>query len=307
MDDWDKSYREPTEDERSARRALALAIALINARVPLSTTRIRRDFYEGMSDASFRKTFQRDRRRLVMAGLCLRNGPKDADIATWELDEESSFVKENLLTQQDALTLDFLLLPLASDPSYPYARDLRLALNKIDRSFDGTSAAQIPPAARERNNNISRLEDCMSASHAAQVAYRRADGTETTRVLAPYGFFFLRSNSYMVAARMGEDDRGEPPHTYNLDRVLSVRELPRVGYTLPADFDVRDYIRFPFQMGNRLYDAEFILEDGSVLNTYVCDEELAVVWAVAEGMRPVSPASLVLAWRRHLEAFVKGA
>lgn len=307
MGTWDDNFREPTQDEQSARRILALAVALINARRALNTTEIHREFYPQTSDATFRKTFLRDRERLAAAGLTLRNGQKVDDTLTWEVDEESSFVRENALTQEDALALDCLLLPIAQDPSYPYARDLRLALTKIDRSFDGTSQAAIPPEARRRNNNISRLEDCMTAGHAARVTYQKPDGTKTTRVLAPYGFFFLHGNTYMVAARTQDDAvEGEPPHTYNLDRVISAKEIAKSSFVRPADFDVRDFIILPFQMGPARYEATFELSDGTLMRENVHDEDAAVTWAIAKGATPRSPESLVDSWKRNLTSFAKG-
>ncbi|MDO4539088.1 MAG: WYL domain-containing protein [Coriobacteriales bacterium] len=306
MDDWGDEFREPTETERSARRVLSLAIALINALRPLSSIEIHREFYPEMSDATFRKTFLRDRERLVMAGLSLRNGPKVDDSQTWEVDEQSSFAKTNLITEMDALTLDILLLPLASDSSYPYARDLRLALTKIDRSFDGFSMASIPPEARKRNNNISRLEDCMTARHTAKISYMRADGTKTQRTVAPLGFFYLNNETYMVAMRTDEDT-DERPHTYNLDRVLSVREQVRSTFIRPLDFDVRDYIVLPFQIGPTVYDASFKLSDGNRIHEPVSSESMAAAWAIAEGATPLSPASLVDAWRHQLMSIAEGS
>lgn len=300
MGAWEEEFREPTEDERSARRVLAVAIALINARRPLSSVELHREFYPGMSDATFRRTFQRDRQRLLLAGLALRRGPDVDDVSTWEVDGESSFVKENLLSEEDALVLDVLLLPLASDPSYPYARDLRLALTKIDRAFDGTSAAAIPPEARRRNNNISRLEDCMTARHTARISYVRADGSALERVIAPLGFFFLNGNTYMVAAPQGRHGQLETPHTYNLDRVSSVREQTRSSFSRPADFDVRDYIVLPFQLGEPRYEGIFQQADGVLRSEPVHDEQMAASWAIAEGLRPIEPVSLVESWRRTL-------
>lgn len=307
MGTWDDEFREPTQDEQSARRILALAVAFINAHRPLNMTEIHREFYPNMTDATFRKTFLRDRERLAAAGLALCNGPKVDDVLTWRVDEESSFARENMLTQEDAIVLDCLLLPLASDPSFPYARDLRLALTKIDRSFDGTSQAAIPPEARRRNNNISRMEDCMSSGHAAKVTYKKSDGTVITRVLAPYGFFFLHESTYMVAARAGSDAvEGEPPHTYNLDRVLSAREMPRIGFVRPADFDIRDFINLPFQMGPARYEATFELADGTRVVEEVNDEDVAVSWAIAKGATPRSPESLVSSWKLCLSNLAEG-
>ncbi len=307
MDDWGDDFREPTEQERSARRVLSLAITLINARRPLSSTEIHREFYAELSDATFRKTFLRDRERLVMAGLILRNGPKVDDVQTWEVDEQSSFAKTNLLTEEDALTLDLLLLPLASDPSFPYARDLRLALTKIDRSFDGFSSAAIPPEARKRNNNISRLEDCMTARHPARIVYQKADGTQTDRLVAPLGFFYLNGITYMVAMRMDQGEECEErPHTYNLSRVIHVYEKPRNTFVRPLDFDVRDYILLPFQMGAVRYTATFEMSDGSIIKEAVCNEDMAAAWAISEGAKPLFPETLVDVWKSRLMSIAEG-
>ena len=308
MDAWDSEFREPTADEVSARRILSLAIALINTRRPLTTTEIRREFYSAdLSDAAFAKTFSRDRKQLLATGLvvcCNKKGKNKEDVATWYVDADASFANESVLTAQDALLLDFLLLPLASDPSYPYARDLRLALTKIDRAFDGTSRAAIPPEARSRNSNISRLEECRAVGHAASITYERADGSTVDRTVAPYGFFYLLNNTYMVAANMDDSDAG--PHTYRLDRVLASKELPRKSFEVPDDFDVRDFIVLPFQIGDPLYNATFEDANGTQRIEYVCDESMAASWAIAKGMRPLNPESLVLEWRRILNQTAGG-
>lgn len=307
MDTWDDDFSEPTEDERTARRVLAVAIAFVNAHRPLAMPEIQREYYPNMADATFRKTFLRDRERLAVAGLVLKNGPTVDDRVTWTVDEDSSFVIDNPLSQEDALVLDFMLLPLAGDPSFPYSRDLRHALNKIDRSFDGSSRAHIPPEARKRNNNISRLEDCLTSGHAARVTYLKADGAKIQRILAPYGFFYLHESTYMVAARMDDEvPPDESPHTYNLDRVVSVKELSKKGYVCPLDFDVRDYIKLPFQMGPALYTASFELSDGRRVFEPVNDQDDAVSWALAKGARPLEPQPLVDAWVEALRITAKG-
>ena len=45
MDLWGDDYQEPSEDDKSARRVLSVAIAFINATRPLSTTEVKRDLY----------------------------------------------------------------------------------------------------------------------------------------------------------------------------------------------------------------------------------------------------------------------
>ena len=320
MDVWDDDFQEPTEDDKAARRILSVAIAFINATRPLSTTEVKRDLYCDLSDDAFRKAFVRDRERLAAAGLVLRKGPRVDNEVTWETDEESSFARESLITRQDALTLDLLLLPLATDPSFPYARDLRMALSKIDRSFDGSSTVSIPAAARQRDTRLTNVEECLAKRQVIRMTYQRADGTITDRDVAPYGLFSLNSNNYLVAARI-EDGKLTDPHTYNLSRVHRIEVVKRKTFEVPDDFDVRDFIRLPFQIGPTTVTAEFVIPsdvlrevrprvaghgvwtrhgDDARFVADCSDISVAASWAVAEGAIPVSPRALVEAWRELL-------
>lgn len=316
MDLWGDDYQEPSEDDKSARRVLSVAIAFINATRPLSTTEVKRDLYSELGDGAFRKAFTRDRERLATAGLVIRKGPRLDDEVTWETDEESSFARESLLTYQDALTLDLLLLPLASDPSFPYARDLRMALSKIDRSFDGSSTISIPATARQRDAHLTNAEDCLAKRQVVRMTYERANGTVTDREVAPYGLFSLNSSIYLVAARL-EDGILQEPHTYNLARVRKMQAVRGRTYEVPDDFDVRDFIRLPFQLGPATALAEFVIPsdvlrevrprvaghgtwtrhgDEARFCADCADISVAASWAVAEGAIPVNPPALVEAW-----------
>lgn len=320
MDLWGDDYKEPSEDDKSARRVLSVAIAFINATRPLSTTEVRRDLYSDLGDDAFRKAFARDRERLASAGLVLRNGPRVDNEVTWETDEESSFARESLLTRQDALMLDLLLLPLASDPSFPYARDLRMALAKIDRSFDGSSQISIPKSARQRDSRLTNAEECLARRQVIRMTYERADGTFTDRDVAPYGIFSLNGNNYLVAARL-EGRTPQEPHTYNLSRVHKMQVVKRATYEVPDDFDVRDFIRLPFQIGPTVTTAEFVIPadvlrevrprmaghgtwtrhgDDARFVTDCADMSVAASWAVAEGAIPVRPRALVEEWHSVL-------
>ncbi len=320
MDLWGDDYREPNEDDKAARRVLSVAITFINATRPLTVSEVKRDLYAELGDGAFRKAFVRDRERLSAAGLVLRNGPRIDNETTWETDEESSFARESLLTRQDALTLDLLLLPLASDPSFPYGRDLRMALTKIDRSFDGSSTVSIPSAARQRDTRLTSVEECLARRQVIRMTYERADGTVTNREVAPYGLFSLNSNNYLIAARI-DDDEVQDPHTYNLSRIQRMQVVRRRTYEVPDDFDIRDFIRLPFQIGATSGTAEFEIPadvlrevrprvaghgtwvrhgDSARFITDYSDIDSAASWAVAEGAIPVSPRELVDAWREVL-------
>ncbi len=328
MDIWDDDYREPTEDERSARRTLAVAIALINSSAPIATTDLRRDFYPEISDASFRKSFQRDRARLAASGIVIVSAGMRGSEQTWRIDEDCSFVRESHLLPEDALTLNCLLLPMAADTSFPFAHDLRIALTKIDRSFRDPAIAALPRSARNRDVNLTRIEKCLMNAHAASITYTRSDGSDLKRTILPYGLFTLRNQIYLVAPEADQTgDVQNAPHTYLVSRIEKVRELARVSYDIPASFDVRDYVLLPFQIGPTQYVASFIVpperrddvlarvdtrgtwdDEGActILTTSVSDERAAAMWAIAEGIEPVRPQSLVDCWKERLRAALGG-
>lgn len=325
MDAWDDEFREPTEDERSARRAVALTVALFNARNPMITKRIRSEFYPHMSDEAFRKAYQRDRKRLAAAGVSIIRADLPTGEAAWTIDGTTTYADDKAISAEDALLLSCLLLPLASDPSFPYAHDLRLALAKLDRTFADSPVPYIPPQSRARSRQLSSIEACLANHHAARISYTRADGSQTQRDIVPWGLFPLRDTTYLVAPRI-VDDVLQEPHVYNLGRMRSVRELTKHTYRVPDDFDVLEYVRLPFQLGDFLYEASFLVpahrlsdvrksvadhgtwEDtskGPIVHISVADEQVASTWAIAEGLVPLSPLSLVNAWRRRLSIAAK--
>lgn len=327
MDVWEDDFREPTEDERSARRMVAIAISLINARRPVTTKRLRRDFYPNMGDEAFRKAYQRDRKRLSAAGLTIVRNDLPTGEPAWEIDGAAAYADGDALTPEDALFLNCLLLPSASDPSFPYARDLHMALTKLDRSFTDPQVARIPPEARNRNRQLGIIETCMAHHHAARISYVRSDGTATQRTIVPWGLFPLRATTYMVGPRLVDDMLLEP-HVYNLDRMQAVRELSGTTYHVPMDFDVLQYIRLPFQLGEYKYTATFAVpiirmsdvraavadhgtwtvggQGAPTVSIPVADEDAAAAWSIAEGIRPLSPPDLADAWRRRLVAVIGG-
>ncbi len=323
MDTWD-DYTEPTENERSARRIVALAVTLINARQPLTTERVRSEFYADLGYEAFRKAFLRDRKRLAATGITVMREDLPTGQVGWIIDATSSYAEEGVISTEDALVLDCLLVPLASDPTFPYARDLHIALTKIDRSFSGSVASPFPREARTRNRQLERIEACLSHSHAIRIQYERADGSSTTRVVAPLGLFPLRDTTYLVASRI-VDDNLEDPHVYNLDRMISVSEIRGTSFAPPEDFDIRDYVQLPFELGDSLYEATFhvpqkrmadirehvgtrgawsSIESDIYISVPVADEDIAAAWALAEGVTPTQPSTLVSAWRKTIMRFL---
>ena len=361
------------ETDLEAQRILAIAIALINAKRPLPTSYFYDNFYPGRDDEVRRKSFQRDRYRLARCGLVVKRDVS-AGAAAWAIDR-TSLAQPNALTPTEALTIDVALLPFASEPSFPYAEDLRMALSKIDRSFSEVTVARLHQRACRRSRAQELVERCLSARHALRITYVKANDTQVERTVGVCGLFSLRGVSYMVAVRLETGQEATPAHTYNIDRIVKASELSRLTYDIPSDFEVRDYIKLPFQIGHESYLARFripkqllhefrsetrgrgdfeeivrpgtgvassskdgitkasenspqepeplpsntdavsghsrpsstIMQSEHIANTdviwsiTVCDTSAAASWAIAEGIRPIEPANLVMEWRDALE------
>lgn len=316
-------------NDLEARRLLELAIAFDNSTHPMTSTEVNTKYYPDLSAESFRKAFIRDRRKLALCGLVIKRTNKQPDEPLWIADAEASFAPANVLTQKEALVLDLACAPLASDPSFPYGNDLRMALAKIDRSFSGVSMARISPKAKLRSTLLTKIESCFTHRHAAAITYDKADGTHIDRTVGVLGFFTLRRNTYFMGQTLSKD--GTPVagqvRTYRLSRLASVGELSKVSYVVPPDFDVDDYRRLPFQIGDitcvgRLRTPEPIPEDmRAVIRQYgsnitsddacitweceISDASQAASWCIAKRTTPLQPDELVCAWRTTLEGVLQ--
>lgn len=311
-----------TRDDERARRICSLALEFMNARAPLASSEVARSFYPGLSPDSFRRAFSRDRTALAACGVMVRELPVSGGESSWAVDEEGSYAQGAELEPLEAAALDVACQPLLESSSFPLAGDLRLALAKLTRAFAEASAVSAPP--RPEGRAFRELRSCLVGGHAAQATYTDAQGTTTERTIAPYGLFELRGVRYLVAGRL--DEQGLPieggERTYRVDRFASVRPLPSVPAPVPPDFCVEDWRRLPFQIGPSRALARFEVPAGreedleraagsqgtvgqeggrTVWSVSVSDMDAAASWAVAMGLRPVSPDELVGSWRRLLE------
>ena len=312
-----------TRDDERARRVCSLALDFMNATVPVPSSQIARAHYPGLSLDSFRRSFSRDRAVLAACGVIVVERRVPGEESLWEADAARSFARGAELSPTDAAALELACRPLADDPSFPLADDLRLALAKVSRAFsEALSASRVRAAGPGRV--LDALRACLTDRTAARVSYVDARGVASERTLAPYGFFGLRGTLYLVAARLADDGGpgAEDVRTYRIDRFSSARSLEGTSFSVPEGFSVAAWRRLPFQMGPARGTAQLLVspereddvrrmagaqgtfertEDGLVWTVEVSDELAAARWAVAADVRPVFPDSLVSAWRGVLE------
>ncbi|MCH3942670.1 MAG: WYL domain-containing protein [Atopobiaceae bacterium] len=273
------------------------------------------------------KAFQRDRGHLADLGIVIVQTSSEG---MWAVDEAASFVEPVSLSREDLLVLDALLRPLVSDSSLPYRKDLLMALNKVERSFDGLPPVAVAAEGVASPKALEAVQRAFCKRVPVDVVYRRADGTVTERRICPYGFFSKRGVCFVAAAAVAADGSVEQvAKNYNSSRIL--RAVPRKGpvYELPDDFDIEDQVGLPFQLGPILGKARFLVPgdregdlraDSGGKGTFAHDGQGRLVWqaeasswedaarwAAAEGLRPLEPPEVVEAWKSLLEGAIAHA
>ena len=296
----------------------------MNARAPIASSEVARGFYPELSADSFRRSFARDRDVLAACGVVVTERGRVGGEAAWGIDGRASLAEGVELAPREAQTLEIACQGLLSDPTFPLGADLRLALAKLTRAFAEAPVIDTGPQ-RAPSRPLAALGRAIVEHRGAAVTYTNAQGTTSRRALAPYGLFGLRGVVYLVAETLEQGRGTGEVRTYRLDRFDDASVLEDVACEVPDDFSVLDWRRLPFQLGDAPREARFEVPhereaalrdeagaqgelslegDRLVWSVGVCDLDVAASWAVAQGIRPLSPAGLVKAWERVLEGAI---
>lgn len=317
-----------TKDDERARRICSLALAFMNAGAPIPSSDVARDFYPGLSADSFRRAWSRDRTVLAACGVVVLERPNPGEESSWSVDEESSYPDGAEIGAMEAAVLEIACQPLIEDPSFPLAGELRFALAKLTRAF--AEPSPLRATRRDEARPLAALRDALTEGCAARISYRDARGRKSERLVAPYAFFGLRRELYLVAGRLRDDGSVVEggTRTYRVGRVDRACAVADVPVSIPPDFSVDDWRRLPFQMGETTAVARlevpvdrekdvrraagangtfFSLGGRTIWEVEVSSIADAASWSVAEGVVPIGPAELVAAWRGVLEGVVVDA
>ncbi|MGI6230932.1 MAG: helix-turn-helix transcriptional regulator [Tractidigestivibacter sp.] len=328
----DDGFSELTDDDEKSRRVASIALAFMNAST-LSDDEIWHTYYEELDKRdSYRVAFKRDRATLAACGIVLERAHLADGSNAWHVNEKLSFANTSELSDQDALVIDIACLPLVDDPNFPYGDELRLALAKIDDVFDNEAIESLKPSVRTPDKVLNIVRGCLDAGTAVQIQYTDASGEASKRVVAPYGIFGLRDKKYLVAPRI--DERGDiasgSMRRYRLDRISSAKQLPKITFELPDDFDVQDWISLPFQIGQTICKGSFLVpqsrqkelerdldrlgkeagelehdHDRVIWHVNVSNIDAAASWAISEQLRPLDPPNLVESYRTLLKGVIQ--
>jgi proteasome accessory factor B len=248
-------------------RLLDLAALLLKAAEPVSWREIQEQFpddYGGKGEAAIRK-FERDKADLLELGIPVRYVAGDEDLpAGYVIDRDEFYLPDLKLPPEDLALLYVAGSAALANGSFPYARDLAHAMNKLSFAARAPGASEAAAAAARRlsaddeqpdGGVVGRLEELSRAvaqRKRVHLVYNGAERRERTeRDVEPYGLFQQGGAWYLVGwCRLRDAVR-----TFHLARVESVAvnaAAPRTpDFAARAGFSLADHARRePWEYGH---------------------------------------------------------
>lgn len=244
-------------------RLVNLALYLADSAEPVTAARIRSDVFgypAEQDEAAFLRMFERDKKDLRAAGFTIEVVD---EAGRYQLDRAATFASAIELSAEETAAVAAAGSAMLADPSFPYRSDLRLALAKIATDFDSEVtrvASRLADEDPERQGSVvALLTDASSRGKHATFGYTNSYGITALHVVEPYGLFLHDGRWYLV----GRDTARDEVRTYTVARVAEVvvdASRPNTpDFTRPDDFDVRRFVRLPFQYGPDAADFEACL------------------------------------------------
>jgi len=233
-------------------RLVNLALYLADAAAPVPHARIRAEvagYPAEQDDAAFARMFERDKDLLRDAGFAIEVDER----GNYWLDREATFAASVEFSAEEAAAIQAAGSALVDDPSFPFAADLRLALAKVS---SGKAEGGVPAVARLADEDAERQGETAALLSAASAARKRVTfgytnslGVFAPHEVEPYGLFLHDGRWYLV----GRDTGLDQTRTYAVARMRDASAnavRPKApDFERPADFDVRTFVRLPFQYG----------------------------------------------------------
>jgi proteasome accessory factor B len=235
-------------------RLLDLAALLLKAAEPVSWREIQEQFpedYAGTGEAAIRK-FERDKADLLELGIPVRYAAGDEDLPAGYLIDKDEFYLPDLKLPPEDLALLYLAGSAAlAQGTFPYARDLAHALNKLSfaaRAPGASEAAALgarlsaEDEVEDRAGAASRVEELSRAiAHKKRVhlVYRGAERRGTTeRDVDPYGLY-QQGGAWLL---VGHCHLRKALRTFHLSRIESLLVNPAAprtaDFVTPAGFSI---------------------------------------------------------------------
>lgn len=315
-------------NELGAWRIFSLFMLLIQ-KGPLPSAEIYAAIYSDLSTDSALRTFSRDRTVLKQLGFAITE-VKTGKEKSFYLSDSNFFNSSYDLSPEDANQLLVICSAILTDATFVYQEELRNALSKIVGNFyslesDKPDSKKL--SASSQNKVFPVLYESLSSKQLVNITYTNSQDLVKQKHLGVLDFFVSQGLLYFVAQDFSSGTESASIKTFRVDRVLDAAILKNESFSIPEEFDSKDYNLLDFQLGlqtgvltafvpkNILAafehfsqgqgDVEF-LSHGALWTVSYAHEDAALSWILAHGLIPRSPESLLAKWKESLNEVANG-
>jgi len=315
-------------NELGAWRIFSLFMLLIQ-KGPLPSAEIYAAIYSDLSTDSALRTFSRDRTVLKQLGFAITE-VKTGKEKSFYLSDSNFFNSSYDLSPEDANQLLVICSAILTDTTFVYQEKLRNALSKIVGNFYSSDSGK-PDSQKLNASSQSKvfpvLYESLSSKQLVNITYTNSQDLVKQKHLGVLDFFVSQGLLYFVAQDFSSSTETASIKTFRVDRVLDAAILKNESFSIPEEFDSKDYDLLDFQLGlqtgvltafvpKNIFaafehfsqgqgDVEF-LSHGALWTIAYAHEDAALSWVLAHGLIPRSPESLLTKWKESLSEVANG-
>ena len=315
-------------NELGAWRIFSLFMLLLQ-KGPLPSTEIYTAIYSDLSTDSALRTFSRDRTVLKQLGFAITE-VKTGKEKSFYLSDSNFFDSSYDLSPEDANQLLVICSAILTDTTFVYQEKLRNALSKIVGNFYSSDSGK-PDSQKLNASSQSKvfpvLYESLSSKQLVNITYTNSQDLVKQKDVGVLDFFVSQGLLYFVAQDFSSSTEAASIKTFRVDRVLDAAILKNELFSIPEEFDSKDYNLLDFQLGlqagvltafipkNMLAAFEHfsqgqgdveLLSNGSLWTVAYAHEDTALSWILAHGLIPRSPESLLAKWKESLSEVANG-
>ena len=315
-------------NELGAWRIFSLFMLLLQ-KGPLPSAEIYAAIYSDLSTDSALRTFSRDRTVLKQLGFAITE-VKTGKEKSFYLSDSNFFDSSYDLSPEDANQLLVICSAILTDTTFVYQEKLRNALSKIVGNFYSSDSGK-PDSKKLSASSQSKvfpvLYESLSSKQLVNITYTNSQDLVKQKHLGVLDFFVSQGLLYFVAQDFSSSTESASIKTFRVDRVLDAAILKNESFSIPEEFDSKDYKPLDFQLGlqadtltafvpkNILAAFEHfsqgqgdveLLSNGALWTVTYAHEDTALSWILAHGLIPRSPESLLAKWKESLSEVANG-
>lgn len=315
-------------NELGAWRIFSLFMLLLQ-KGPLPSTEIYTAIYSDLSTDSALRTFSRDRTVLKQLGFAITE-VKTGKEKSFYLSDSNFFDSSYDLSPEDANQLLVICSAILTDTTFVYQEKLRNALSKIVGNFYSSDSGK-PDSQKLNASSQSKvfpvLYESLSSKQLVNITYTNSQDLVKQKDLGVLDFFVSQGLLYFVAQDFSSSTEAASIKTFRVDCVLDAAILKNEFFSIPEEFDSKDYNLLDFQLGlqagtltafvpkNILAAFEHFsqgqgdvepLSNGALWTVAYAHEDAALSWILAHGLIPRSPESLLAKWKESLSEVANG-